>query len=511
MFWILRSLSVSLIIFALVGGCPVPGVAVDSATLVKEANNLLRGAQSAFFNGKYDESVQLLDRSASLLEEIEQIDPGQSQLSGLKTRMEKQRRELEKRTGASSSASFSPARASDPAEMKTGGVKLPGGVTSRIKKIDAELEKAVEVFRRPGPSSTEWRRTTAEGRLATAEDILTEIEQGYGAQIPADAPQMQELRNRLAAVKREVVELGNEMAAAGSAKEVSQREKETQSAEWLDRLKPYLDFYGEKRLLVEPTGNAANLTGQTIFLIEAEFILDQYGRTEFLQGRTEELESSVTQLAAAVKNFTANYQFSLEAALAGPRQELQQWEDYLEKNLKNPGASLPVSNEVLDSLARQAADLGKLLPEGAEEVKELNSRRAKIEDRNRELRQRWVANTLMKEDLYRGADAGKLREEVGKIVRRDQGEVTLLRTAIIKENWTEERVIEWTDGTRTALRHRITRHLTAQTAARSGGETSLYTVHLSQDRKANGDWGSLSGHVIFTDPMLEENVGRTAS
>ena len=48
--------------------------------------------------------------------------------------------------------------------------------------------------------------------------------------------------------------------------------------------------------------------------------------------------------------------------------------------------------------------------------------------------------------------------------------------------------------------------MTAQVAARYNANAKLYTLDLSQDRLSGGGWAATKGHVMFTDPMLEENV-----
>ena len=73
-------------------------------------------------------------------------------------------------------------------------------------------------------------------------------------------------------------------------------------------------------------------------------------------------------------------------------------------------------------------------------------------------------------------------------------------------DWAAESVIEWTDTTQSALRHRVTRAVSAQVAGKSGDATTLYTLHIAKDRRTDGSWGPLHGHIMFKDPILEENV-----
>ena len=62
----------------------------------------------------------------------------------------------------------------------------------------------------------------------------------------------------------------------------------------------------------------------------------------------------------------------------------------------------------------------------------------------------------------------------------------------------------WSDS----IRRRVTRSVSAQVAAKQGGVVQLYTVHVAKDKKSDGSWGALHGHIMFTDPMLEQHVGK---
>jgi len=75
------------------------------------------------------------------------------------------------------------------------------------------------------------------------------------------------------------------------------------------------------------------------------------------------------------------------------------------------------------------------------------------------------------------------------------------------DTWKEESVVEWTDTTRTALRYRNTRSMTAHTAAKApDGKVYLHAVHLACDRQSDGSWGPLYGHIMWSDWMAEKNV-----
>jgi hypothetical protein len=112
----------------------------------------------------------------------------------------------------------------------------------------------------------------------------------------------------------------------------------------------------------------------------------------------------------------------------------------------------------------------------------------------------------MSADKYKGRTAAAIKQTARKIIKTKFPQATILRATLISSGWQEERVFEYTDTTRTAVRYRVTRSITAQVAARQGQDVSLYTLDISKDRRSDGSWSPLYGHIMFTDPMLEENV-----
>ena len=52
--------------------------------------------------------------------------------------------------------------------------------------------------------------------------------------------------------------------------------------------------------------------------------------------------------------------------------------------------------------------------------------------------------------------------------------------------------------------------VTTQWLADNLGDPDLVIIHVGKDRRTDGSWGDLYGHVMFTDPILEENVAKDA-
>jgi nitrogen regulatory protein PII-like uncharacterized protein len=137
---------------------------------------------------------------------------------------------------------------------------------------------------------------------------------------------------------------------------------------------------------------------------------------------------------------------------------------------------------------------------------ELNAKLSELEQRAGKLRQLNKERTFMMPDQFKGPELEELKAKATEILRKESPDATILRTTVISADWKEERVLEYTDTTKTAVRYRITRSVTAQVAGKRGDDVFLYTLDISQDKRTDGSWGALYGHIMFTDSMLEENV-----
>ena len=72
--------------------------AADADGLYKEADKAIRNSQRAMFNGKMEESRELLNKAGELIEQIKAADPGDSRLKTLESKYAKQAGDLDRRT-----------------------------------------------------------------------------------------------------------------------------------------------------------------------------------------------------------------------------------------------------------------------------------------------------------------------------------------------------------------------------------------------------------------------------
>ena len=102
--------------------------------------------------------------------------------------------------------------------------KLPGGVTSRIDKMDKELDK-VEKKLTTGVGSSSDRAKRAKLDLNRAQKYMDEIETRYKEHYSSNDPVMVAARDRLASVSQQWEDALNEATAAESAEAAAAEEK----------------------------------------------------------------------------------------------------------------------------------------------------------------------------------------------------------------------------------------------------------------------------------------------
>jgi hypothetical protein len=157
------------------------------------------------------------------------------------------------------------------------------------------------------------------------------------------------------------------------------------------------------------------------------------------------------------------------------------------------------------------AEVEKMAEAGDETDAELASLRTKLNQvyetnaRHAEIRSE---RTFQLPDAFSGAELSTLKAKADEVVSEAYADAVILRTTVPSKDWTIENVIEATDSTNTALRHRVTRSVRAQVALkRSDGKVYLQEVYLAQDQQPDG-WGTLKGHTTWSDWMQQVNIGK---
>ncbi len=292
------------------------------------------------------------------------------------------------------------------------------------------------------------------------------------------------------------------------------RAKQEQSCrKWVDTFRAYAEVGAgsPKYLVVGATVDQDEIAKRSALLEEAKGLWQDYEKATFPDGKSPELLALEEKMQQRFTEMPEALRQSRALVSADVDKEFTRVLNYLttDTGWKDDPAKKP--NIVME---RDVAPLREALQRyagmpgvDAAKLTTLRETMGKIEQQDQTNRAVRAERTYMEPDQYEGDDADSLRRKAGEIVTGKVAQAQILRTTLPAEDWKQESVVEWTDTTHTALRYRNTRFMTAQIAAKdSGGKVYLHAVYLAADRQTDGSWGSLYGHIMWSDWMAEKNV-----
>lgn len=493
----------------------VSALAQDVNMLAKDANKELRSSQRMMLSSKLEQAQMHLNTASELIEKIKAVDPGLGQLKSLEGKYARQKRDLDKRLTKTTQVKTSTVKK----PKEPGGVdkpdKLPGVVTYRLKKVDRILQNGEGVLTKETAASDDWKVKDLESTINEANDIMAEILEKYGDRIPPDHPDMKTREDKIAAFQSKVNEFKGDVVDKKETTAKEKEQREAQSQEWLVKINPFITgpakpgYDATKYLIAGGTENVEELEKRRKIYDEADALFAEYKKVKFPAGKTDELERAEKDLAYALDTFSKGYKASVEGFFKKAEEKLDQAAQWLAKEeTKDDGKKQPLllQKDIIPDIRRMIATAAAAVPEGDSRVAALNKKLVGIEKRAEKLHEFRKERTFMTPDKFKGKELGEIKSKAAKFLKKEHSDAKVLRTTVISNDWKEERVLEHTDTTKTAVQYRITHSVTAQIGGKRGNDVFLYTIYVAKDKRTDGSWGKLYGHVMFTDPMLEKNV-----
>lgn len=392
---------------------------------------------------------------------------------------------------------------------------LPSNVAFQLSQVSRIVERAERSLGGAGVASESSKIETAKAAAEEARGGMQEIARRYAGKYSPEHPEIVAMQNRIAALEATA---GGRAVAAQQAQAAAQQQAAAAGAasgDWLARLGPFMagmgqPGYDEARYLVpSATQEAEEMQKRLGLYAAASAALAEYRRANLGAMETDELRQVVSDLDVALRQFGESCVQYADQDLAAADARIGDLEQFVREQDAKIAAAEPALFPERSTLEQAQAVLdraGGLVKSDDPRMTALVSRLDAMKKADVRLRAARAADTRLRPDAYAGGDAEALKRFAEQVVARAQPGIRLLKTVLVSPDWTEESAVEWTDTTQTALRHRTTRRMTAQVAGRLNANTRLYTLDVSQDRLSSGSWGPTAGHVMFTDPMLEENV-----
>ncbi len=280
---------------------------------------------------------------------------------------------------------------------------------------------------------------------------------------------------------------------------------------WVEKLRQYADVGAgsKKYLVVGVTVSEDQIKERETLFQEAKGVWVEYQKIEFPLGKTpgllgleKEMQDKLSRMPEELRKSRALVAGDLEGEFDRILAYLNKDNGWKSDKSKKPNLAMERDIKPLDQAVQLFA--GTV---GSDDSK-LATLRKKLsliketDKRNRAVR---AERTFMEPDRYRGKEASNLKAKIKDIVIKKSSKV--LRVTLGAVDWKEKRVLEWTDTTKSIVRYRITRSMTAQAAAKSkDGKVYLHGVHLAKDRQSDGTFGALYGHIMWSDWMIEKNL-----
>ncbi len=285
------------------------------------------------------------------------------------------------------------------------------------------------------------------------------------------------------------------------------------SEEWVQKLEPFVTSMGGKRLIASYTSDIQEMQRQKRIYGEASKLFEQYLKAEFPQGKSPKLQDIEGRLADELAKFPEVLQRSVGAQVGNAEAKLDQEIGFLNSKQEWKGDTkikpYTLSEDRIEDARKLVGRAAELLSTADPRLAGLNAKMTTLVMMNDERRKVRAERTRMMPDRFAGDGKGGIKQKAVELVKTKFDGIQTLRSIVISEDWKEESVQEWTDTTRTAVRHRTTRSVTAQVAGKKrNGDVRLYTIHVAKDRRTDGTWGKLYGnlHSDLGDLMLEQNV-----
>ena len=498
---------------------------MDVQQLVKTIETTLREAQSLMFNGKPQESAERLSDVRQKLAELRAADPGFARLAALEKKAESQQTDVDRRLKKSPSppaagtAAATPTAAPSPAAPSPGGTRLAAGVTKRLKDMD-RLLSGIEPRLADAALPAASRADSGRSALPGIRELWREIVSGYPADARQDHPEIAPILARLEKAERETEALASEAASTRAAADSARAAGEARSGEWIARIEPFVRASSgsvDRCLWWQPARAPADFEQHRRLLAEARATAEEYRAAAGGFDRTHQLEQIERDLDEAIAAAAASLDRDLETLMEAARGPIERIQGAIagdgawradEATLPSVYLNRRERREIEEAMAAVEALVGPTLLEGNPDFGALRQSWADLLAEHEGRDEARARRLRLSAETYSGPDAGEIKAAAEALVRAAYPQARVLRVSLYKNSWFEEDVVEHTDTTRTALRHRVTRWLPAQAAAEEAGRVYLHTVRLARNRQSDGTFGALYGNCEEYPVRIERgNVG----
>jgi len=258
---------------------------------------------------------------------------------------------------------------------------------------------------------------------------------------------------------------------------------------------------------------------------QAKALYADFLRTGIDKDSHWKLRQSEYDIRTAIANYEASINRVSEAAAARVKAATE--ELVRQGSAEEP---IPLARDRLESIRKTVVASRVILPADSDRLRALDSDLARLEALQTAIDKLGLAKRRMNPDLFKGteAEASAIDRVAERIILKEQPKAEIARVHIVSGEWSIEDITEWSDSTRTAFQHRVTKGVNVQVVALIDDACFLYTLFVHTDTISNvtpatpdGDaepdpfatteatasvTTGLAGHVMYRDDFLMENL-----
>lgn len=452
--------------------------------VIKQLNNDLRVSQNLMFNGKKEESGEMIKKMMGEIEKALTADASNAPLLVIQAKVLKQKTDLERR-GVNFGTIGQQNDTKEITPVENTNVKLPDGITRRINLIQKAIEKK---------------------DIVTAEENWNEIVSMYKGQYKDSDAEILEIRGLIEKLKIEITETKAKQKEEQAEKEYKQQEKqkvERTCMDWLMKLNamPYFGYFNTDMSGLKEQYENYNAVSNLYAVYQKE----DFEKSDDLLNKEKEIQQKLL-------DFPGEYQKMLDDIIKVLTDQIANKIEYLNSDIKWKSDSekkiIPniLSTADLAAISDSIKEIEKYCKTKTENFENLEKTFTILSDTNAQLRKIKVERTYMLSHIYHANDADAIIKAGVDILKKSFNDIKVLCSKITS-NWQEKSSWQSTDSTNTEAIYKTTRGIYIQIAAKDKSNTTfLHTVYLANDKKSDGNWADFYGNIVYSDEMLEINA-----
>ncbi len=433
---------------------------------IQEANGYLRKAQNCMFSGKNEEAVELLNKADEIGSLAKQLNPDDFQVKSLFQKIEKMRKDLERKGVAT---------------RKGGNDELPFEVLAQLNRIRDHIVKK---------------------ELNYAKKELDVFYSKFAGPM-CELPEISEFKTHIMKLEEEHLKAEEQNKEAAAKAEEAKKQDKMFCDEWEAKFKSIPYFDGTSR-------NAKSLLEEKESFQKASYVLNEFEKENFSGQLTISLESLINDVKIRAQQFPGRLKETLREMSGEITDKIEERIEFLNNDIdwKNDPDKKPyvISKRELDVFSESIEELRPLFNGNISDFDPTINAYQQLCEINQQRMQERSSKTSIKPEAVSAEEAEEPTKAALEALLKKYPDAKSLKTSMIK-NWESKKIEEWADSTKTQWIVRNFNETTVQIAAElNDGTCKLFTLNVEKDKNSDGSFGQIRSHIMFEELMAKETL-----